>query len=298
MQSIKRKIPSLIIIAVLALSIILMLPGLAFAEENEEAEEEAEEIIFPEELNFDITFPELNAKSGEAFEFKMDVTYTGIEEKIFDITTEYPEGWYVAVVPGYEQTEISAIKLKPGKKESLKALAIPLVNQEPGEYDIKVIVKSSVEGEDLEAIAEFKAVVTATYELSLTTKTGRLSTEVTSGKDNHYKLILKNTGSASIDNITLKSTEPEGWLVEFDEDEIETLEAGKSKEIDVTVNPPEKTIAGDYMLNFSASSENSRKDIDVRVTVLTPTIWGWVGIGVIVIVIVGVAVIFARLGRR
>lgn len=298
MQSIKRKIPSFIIIAVLALSIILMLPGLAFAEESEEAEEEIEEVIFPEELNFDITFPELNAKSGEAFEFKMDVTYIGLEEKIFDITAEQPEGWYVAVVPGYEQTEISAIKLKPGKKESLKALAIPLVKQEPGEYDIKVIVKSSVEGEDLEAIAEFKAIVTATYELSLTTKTGRYSTEVTSGKDNHYKLVLKNTGSASIDNITLKSTEPEGWMVEFDEDEIKTLEAGKSKEIDVTVNPPEKTIAGDYMLNFSASSENSRKDINVRVTVLTPTIWGWVGIGVIVIVIIGVAIIFARLGRR
>jgi uncharacterized membrane protein len=204
----------------------------------------------------------------------------------------------VAVVPGYEKTEISAIKLKPGKMESLKALAIPLVKQEPGEYDIKVTVKSSVEGDDLEATAEFKAIVTATYELSLTTKTGRYSTEVTSGKDNHYKLILKNTGSASIDNITLKSTEPEGWMVEFDEDEIKTLEAGKSKEIDVIINPPEKTIAGDYMLNFSASSENSNKDIDLRVTVLTPTIWGWVGIGVIVIVIVGVAIIFARLGRR
>ncbi len=297
MQSIKRKIPSFIIITVLALSIILMLPGLAFAEESEGVEE-VEEVIFPEELNFDITFPELNAKSGEPFEFKMDVTYIGLEEKIFDITAEQPEGWYVAVVPGYEQIEISAIKLKPGKMESLKALAIPLVKQEPGEYDIKVIVKSSVEGEDLEAIAEFKAIVTATYELSLATKTGRYSTEVTSGKDNHYKLILKNTGSASIDNITLKSTEPEGWMVEFDEDEIKTLEAGKSKEIDVTINPPEKTIAGDYMLNFSASSENSNKDIDLRVTVLTPTIWGWVGIGVIVIVIVGVAIIFARLGRR
>jgi len=296
-QSIKRKIPSFIIITVLALSIILMLPGLAFAEESEGVEE-VEEVIFPEELNFDITFPELNAKSGEPFEFKMDVTYIGLEEKIFDITAEQPEGWYVAVVPGYEQIEISAIKLKPGKMESLKALAIPLVKQEPGEYDIKVIVKSSVEGEDLEAIAEFKAIVTATYELSLATKTGRYSTEVTSGKDNHYKLILKNTGSASIDNITLKSTEPEGWMVEFDEDEIKTLEAGKSKEIDVTINPPEKTIAGDYMLNFSASSENSNKDIDLRVTVLTPTIWGWVGIGVIVIVIVGVAIIFARLGRR
>jgi uncharacterized membrane protein len=69
-------------------------------------------------------------------------------------------------------------------------------------------------------------------------------------------------------------------------------------EIDAVINPPEKTIAGDYMLTFNASSENSNSSIDLRATVETPTIWGIVGIGIIVVVIIGVAVIFARLGRR
>ncbi|HEY5501065.1 MAG TPA: hypothetical protein VIK09_03680, partial [Candidatus Humimicrobiaceae bacterium] len=59
-----------------------------------------------------------------------------------------------------------------------------------------------------------------------------------------------------------------------------------------------KTIAGDYMVNLNVASENSSPKMDVRVTVQTPTIWGWVGIGIIVIVIVGVAIIFAKLGRR
>jgi len=52
------------------------------------------------------------------------------------------------------------------------------------------------------------------------------------------------------------------------------------------------------MLNFSVKSEDTTDNIDVRVTVETPSIWGWIGIAIIVIVVIGVAVIFARLGRR
>jgi len=246
--------------------------------------------------------------AGETFEFKFDVTYyTGDEpfgleedesEKIFDIIVEYPTGWIAAASPGFETKEITAIKLKSLKTESLKVFAAPLVKQEPGEYDIKITIKSNVEDDKLEGATEFKAIITATYELDLRTKTGRLSTEITSGKDNHYKLILENKGSTSIENISLSSTEPEGWQVDFDEDKIEILESEEKKEIDVTINPPEKTIAGDYMLSFRVSSENSNDDIELRVTVETPTIWGIVGIGIIVVVIIGVAVIFARLGRR
>lgn len=291
----KLKTLALIITLAFVISLILLVPNIAFAQNNEEESEE--EIKIPEEVNFDITYPELKAKAGESFEFKMDLTYRGAEEEAtFDLTAEAPKGWYVGVTPAYEKTEISAIKLKPAKKESLKAVAIPLVKMEPGEYDISV--KASNEDLGIEATAEFKAIITATYELDLTSKSGRLNTKVTSGKDNHYIIKLENKGSASIENISLSSDEPEGWLVEFDPKEIETLESGKTEEIDVTINPPEKTIAGDYMLTFSASSENSEDSIDVRVTVLTPTIWGWVGIGVIVIVIIGVAIIFARLGRR
>jgi len=52
------------------------------------------------------------------------------------------------------------------------------------------------------------------------------------------------------------------------------------------------------MLNFSVNSTDASGNADLRVTVETPSIWGWVGIGIIVIVVLGVAIIFARLGRR
>lgn len=305
-ENAKRKLPVFLIILTLTLSIILAMPAALFAQEEEVVEEEAIPEPEPEELIFETTLPKIQAEEGETFTFDFYVTYSpgdepfGLEEdsqvKTFDISVNYPAGWAAVVAKG--NTEATAINLKADSSESLKLLAVPRIKQEPGEYDFKVTFKSYVEGDTLEGSIELTAVITATYDISLATKTGRLSTELKSGKDNLYKLIVTNNSSTSVENITLSSIEPEGWQVSFDNKEIDTIESGEKKEIDVTINPPEKTIAGDYMLTFKAESENSTDDIELRVTVETPTIWGIVGIGIIVIVIVGVAIIFTRLGRR
>jgi len=312
-EILKRKIPVFILILVFVMSILVMIPGFLFAAEEDEAVEEEEEVIIPdpdpEVLEFDVVYPEIQAEMGMAYEFTFKVVYDmgdepfGLEEdiaeKIFDIIVEYPEGWFAAATPQYQkETEITAVKLKNGTEENLRVIAIPLIQVEPGEYDIKVTVKSSIEDDPLEGTAEFKAIVTSTYEMDLKTKTGRLSTDVTSGKDNHYKLIIKNNGSANIENISLTSSEPEGWKISFDTDEIEVLEAGEEIEIDANISPADKAIAGDYMVSFRANSDNAEDDIELRITVETPTIWGILGIAIIVIVIIGVAIIFARLGRR
>ncbi|MCJ7666606.1 MAG: NEW3 domain-containing protein, partial [Actinobacteria bacterium] len=223
----------------------------------------------------------------------------GVTEKIFDIIIEFPEGWDAAATPQYQtETEITAVKLKNATEESLRIITAPLVKVEPGEYDIKVTLKSATENDPLEATAEFKAIVTSTYQMDFTTKTGMLSTDVTSGKDNHYKLLITNNGSANIDKISITSTEPEGWIIDFDQDEIETLAAGEEIEIDANIKPADKTLAGDYMVTFNTKSENAEDSIELRITVETPTIWGIVGIAIIVIVIVAIGIIFARLGRR
>jgi len=313
-EILKRKIPVFILMLVFVLSILVMAPGILMAAEDDEdaAEVEEEEVIpdpVPETLVFDTVYPEIQAEAGTAYEFTFKVTYDigdepfGLEEdvtdKVFDIIVEYPEGWFAAATPAYQkEVEITAVKLKNATEESLRVVALPLIDMEPGEFDIKVIIKSTIEDDPLEGSTELKAIVTSTYKMDLKTKSGRLSTEVTSGKDNHYKLIITNNGSSNIENISLSSNEPEGWKIKFDTEEIEVLEAGEDIEIDANISPADKAIAGDYVVKFSASSDNAEDDIELRITVETPTIWGIIGIAVIVIVIVGVAFIFARLGRR
>ncbi len=305
MDTIKRRIPAFLITLILVLSITLMIPGVLAAQD--EAEEEAVEEIAPEELYFDITIPKIQAEEGETFSFDLYATYImgdepyGLDpeeddQKTFDITVEYPEGWYAVAMSG--TTNISAINLTSGKQQSMKIATVPVTSQEPGEYTITMTFKSAIEGDPLEASIDVTAVLTATYELEFTTKSGLLSEDMTSGKDNHFKLLVNNNSSTSLENIKITSTEPEGWRVSFDTDKIESIEAGDSKEIDMTVNPAEKAIAGDYMLTLSASSDKASDEMDLRVTVETPTIWGIVGIGIIVVVIIAVAIIFTRLGRR
>lgn len=295
-RSKKFKVSLIATIILFSLSVVLLIPGMIFAADTTTDTTTPETINIPETLKFDVTFPEIKAKAGASFAFAVDLTYEGDEEQTFDLIATGPEGWYVAITPSYQESEISAIKMVPGKKESLKITATPLIKQDPGEYDITITVKN--EDLKLETETTFKAIITATYDFTLTSKTGMYNTKATSGKNNPFIIVLTSTGSADIENIALTADAPEKWIVKFEPEKIETFKSGETKEITVTITPPDKTIAGDYMLTFSANSENSSKNIDVRVTVETPSIWGWVGIGIIVIVVIGVAIIFAKLGRR
>ncbi len=295
MKNRNRTIKTMVLtfLTVFTLSIMMSVPSIIFAQEDNDVEDQEP---VAEELFFDISYPELRDRAGVAFEFSAQLKYEGEETKTFDLFWEAPEGWNVSIKPAMEQAEISAVNIDPGATERLTITASPLVRMDPDDYQITVFAEDEESG--LEAMAEFTAVVTAYYELGLRTKTGRLSTELNTGQDNRYDLIVENKGTASIDNITLSASPPEGWDVDFDSTEIESIEAGGFKEVPTTIRPPEQTIAGDYMITFNARSENSTDSIDLRVTALTPTVWGWVGIGIIVVVIVGVAIIFARLGRR
>ena len=296
-RSKKFKVSLIATIILFSLSVVLLIPGMIFAADATTTDTTTPETInIPETVKFNVTFPEIKAKAGAVFTFAADLTYEGDEEQTFDLIAKGPEGWYVAIAPSYQESEISAVKMVPGKKETLKITAAPLIKQDPGEYDITITVKN--EDLKLEEQTTFKAIITATYDFTFTSKTGMLNTKATSGKNNPFIIVLTSTGSADIENIALKADAPEKWIIKFEPEKIETFKSEETKEIKVTITPPDKTIAGDYMLTFSANSENSSKNIDIRVTVETPSIWGWVGIGIIVIVVIGVAIIFARLGRR
>lgn len=157
-EILKRKIPVFLLILVFVMSILVMIPGILLAADEETIAEE--EVVVPEPdpelLKFDIVYPEIQAELGSAYEFTFTVTYDmgdepfgieeGLSEKIFDIVVEYPESWFAAATPQYQkETEITAVKLKNGTAENLRVVAIPLVKVDPGEYDIKITIKSNVE---------------------------------------------------------------------------------------------------------------------------------------------------------
>ena len=261
------------------------------------AQQDNEEPPLEEKIELDCKYPVLRGESGEGFEFEVKLNYQGNEVRRFELATTAPLSWRAQIMTGYDGKEVTTVELEPGTyPETLKVRLSPASREalEPGEYVVTLEVSS---GSIKDAI-ELKAVVTAKYEMLLSTETGRLNTEVTAGKDNHVSILIVNTGTAAIDNISFSSSKPGGWNITFNPAKVESLEPGLIQEVDVVINPPEKTIAGDYAVTLRAESKRLYEKLEFRVTVLTPTIWGWVGILIVVIVIAGLGVLFWQLGRR
>lgn len=257
-----------------------------------------------EKLELTCQYPVISSYAGLNYSYSVSVTYSGKDSKVFDLNATVPPGFVSTITPGYgEGQEIAAIRLdgNKGYPETIKlnvrpyAWKVPI----PGEYPIVFAVSSGA----IKSTIDLKAIVTANYDLKMTTPDGRLNTEATAGQESTFTVVIGNSGSADLEKIEVScpsKDKPGGWTVTCKPDKIDSLKAGDTKEVQVTVKPSEKTISGDYMLTVQAEPEsrNAFSNIQIRTTVLTPTIWGWVGVGIVVLVIVALAVIFIRFGRR
>ncbi len=254
-----------------------------------------------EELEIVCKYPTYEGKSGDSFDFAVELKWTGSKARRFELAiTDYPAGWRTSILGGYPQKKISVIELEP-TRTVLEPIAVKLEPPEgelpeAGEYMVTLEVSSG----DIKETVELKAVVVAKYLFAFFTATGRLSTDVTAGEENHFSCYVQNTGSAGVTGISFLSTKkPEGWEITFNPDSLDSMEPGYAQEIDVVIKPPRKTVPGDYAVTLKTlAKETSTRDIELRVTVLTSTIWGWVGVLIVLAVIAGLAVMFRRLGRR
>ena len=258
-----------------------------------------------EKLELTCQYPALSSYAGVNYAYTISVTYSGGKEsKIFDLKAVVPDGFVSSIAPGYgEGQEIASIRLDASKAypETIKLTVRPVAWKVPvpGEYPVTFEVSSG----DLKSSIVLKAIVTAAYDIKMATPDGRLNTEATAGQDNNFTVTVTNSGSADLDKVEVScqaKDRPNGWTVTCKPDNIDSLKAGDTKEIQVTVRPSEKTIAGDYMITVQAEpeSKNAFTNLQIRTTVLTPTIWGWVGVGIVLLVVIALAVIFVRFGRR
>ncbi len=253
-----------------------------------------------DKLKLSTQYPVKRTKSGDTFEFNVELKYEGSEDRTFElkVTGLDEKNWTTAIQPLAERTEVSAIRMVAGRTypETVKVVVVPLpwALPEPGDYVLTFEASSG----DIRETLELKAVVTARYEFGLYTETGLLNTEAVAGEENHLAIKLVNSGSAAIESIIFTSINPEGWSITYNPEKVENLAPRLTQEVDVIIKPPPKTIAGDYAITIRADSEEIRDSLELRVTVLTPTIWGWVGIAIVIVVIAGLAILFRQLGRR
>jgi uncharacterized membrane protein len=272
-------------------------------------EEVTAEAPVAESLEIVSRFPVKQGASGTVFEFEVDITYQGNEPKVFDFTTEPPDGWQVAV-HRYTTTEEAQPSILAMTIENdllyaqtliVELSPLPGNEPEPGDYTVTFEAASG----SLKDSVELKAVVTElplTYEIGFTTISGRLDFAVKPGEDNSILLEVTNSGTGDLTDFSFTSVKSEGWGAVFTPNRIDILKPGESVEAEVIMTPPRNTVAGDYLIyvRAGANSPDARlqEQLDLRIRVETPTVWGAVGIVIVAAVIAALAVMFRRLGRR
>ena len=240
------------------------------------------------------SYPVLRGSSDSKFEFSVDIHNETDKDDMFSLRAEKPKGWDVSFKPSYENKYIGTLEIKSNLSQSIDVEVNPAPKTEIGEHSIKMFAKSS-EGE---AEIELKVTLTGTHEIACRTLKGILSLTAQKAEKANISMYVINEGSAAQKEISFTSFKPENWKVSFDPCNVEGLEPGDMKQVEVTIEPAQEALVGDYSVAVNAYGEDASDDIEFRITVKAASTWAWIGVAIIVVVIVGLAVTFKRLGRR
>jgi uncharacterized membrane protein len=239
-------------------------------------------------------FPSLSGAAGTTFTFTLTLTNDTPEDRTFAVSASGPAGWQVDARPA-SQAQAASLPVKASSAATITVTANPPDTVPAGTYPI--VVKATEGGNEVDA--QLSAEVIGQYKLALTTPDQRLNASGTAGSPIDFQLVVQNTGTAPLEAVTLASTPPTGWKVEFSPSAtIATLDAGGSQTVTARMTPSDQAIAGDYVVTFDATASQASASQDIRVTVETSLSWAVVGIGLVVLALLGLAWVFQRFGRR
>jgi len=234
----------------------------------------------------------LESTTKEPFRYNATLNNASGQTKIYELHAQLPEGWNALFRA--EGSQVAGIRMDSGRTMDLSIEISTGPQTKPGKYTIPVTAVSY--NDTLRA--ELQAVVKGSYALELTTPSGRLSDDVTEGRKKQITLTVRNTGTLPLNGIELQTQAPVGWSGTFEPSRIERLDAGQSQDITATLSVPDKTVAGDYVTNFTARNNDATSTATFRMTVKTSLLSGWIGILVILLSLGIIYYLIRKYGRR
>ena len=223
----------------------------------DEGDTEAPPVI-PDELQVNAKFPSMTGPADSTFKFEVEFTFKTQNRlgEDFDLTVSGPPGWltYIAESSYKLDSQISAIHLEPyAVKQPVIVVAVApfWLYPEPGDYPIEFRATSP----NVDEVVNMTATITARYGVSAETTSGRLNTKTTAGNAATFNVRVINSGTAVLDKVSFASSKPSGiaseqWIVKYEPEKLENLGPGEEQEVEVSITPPSKTIAGDYMVTL------------------------------------------------
>ena len=234
----------------------------------------------------------MEGHSKSTFTYKAKLKNQTAEKQLYSLRSETPQGWTVIFKPDYKQATSVEIEPNASKDISIEIKAPEFI--ETGTYKIPVTASTN----STSASLDLEVVITGTYEIELTTPKGLLNTSIKAGADKRIELLIKNTGTAELNNIKLTVSKPMNWDVVFEPETIDKLVVGSSTKVFSTIKADKKAIAGDYAATITASTPEVSSKASFRISVKTPLLWGWIGILIILAALGSVFYLFRKYGRR
>ncbi|MBL0740728.1 COG1470 family protein [Chryseolinea lacunae] len=234
----------------------------------------------------------IEAAVHETFRYNATLRNGTSQAYVYELKAGVPEGWNV--VFRARGSQITSLNMDGNKGEEITIEIIPSYSAAPSKY--KIPVTATAGGDTLKL--ELEAVVRGSYGLALNTPTGRLSDNITEGRQKEIHLVVSNTGTLPLNDISLSAETPPKWDATFEPAKVEQLLPGKTVDVLAKLSVPDKTLAGDYVTTFNVRNANSNAQTVFRMTVKTSMLSGWIGILVILSAIALVVYLIRKYGRR
>ena len=247
----------------------------------------------PPRLTLTSDLPTLKGSPSTTFRYNVTLQNEGDEDLTVNLSTDAPQNFIVTITTSGQ--EVTDLPVGANESKQLSVEIQPDSEATAGSYPVTL----NAQGGDASASLVLTAELTGQVSLDISSPDGRLSGQAYDGRDNPLKIVVKNTGSAPAEGVTLSSTDPSGWSVSLDPQTIPEIPAGQQVEVTAHIRPADKAVAGDYVETIRAqTAQGASKSADFRITVLTSTLWGAAGIGLIAVSVGVVALAVVRFGRR
>jgi uncharacterized membrane protein len=248
----------------------------------------------PAKLTIKPQLPSLRGTTKSSFEFQTEIKNDSGRNLVVALGATAPRNFETSFTEQYGSQELSSIPIDAGQSKTVKLKVRPPSTAAANRYPVSV--KASAE--DASADTTVALEITGQPQLNIAGRDGVLSGRAEAGKQASIPIVVTNTGTAPADEITLSSSAPSGWKIEFEPKTIDQIAPSKNKEVQALVTPPEKAIAGDYAPTFTATSRGETANTQFRVAVATSTMWGIAGAGIIAVALLILVGAVARFGRR
>lgn len=236
--------------------------------------------------------PSMQGTADSKFEYKVTLRNRTADEQLYALSAAAPRGWSVQFEVSNQK--VTSVKVDANATRDISVTIDPPEEIEAGTYTIPVTAQAG----SFSAEEKLEVQITGIYQMELTTPTGRLSTDITAGREKMVELQLNNTGSTELIDIKLSQAAPVDWEVRFEPENISSLLPGESATAKAYIKASGKAIAGDYVVSLKAQTPEASDSADFRITVETSALWGWIGVLIIALVVAGIYYLFRRYGRQ